>query len=262
MTGDTSSSRNGDTDQGGRVDRLSVVKRTPIVAALVAILAVVGLSACDASSTSDTRFDLGAGLGIDADPGELGAAGLLAAGADQIDSVVMIGDSITKGSRDELEERFDLLGIDNVLIEAENNKRMAVSLADNPSGSTVAEFLAGDEDRSNSLWVVALGTNDVGQYAGPDEIAAAVNEILARVPDESPLVWVDTYFRDRPEQEDILNSIVRDRVASRGDAVIAPWTSFATTDGILYDDGVHPNPDGAKVFAFVVTDTVRAFLGR
>lgn len=253
----------GDTARAARLARLSGVRRRPIAVALVAVLSL--LVACDAVGVSDTQtsVDLGAGLGIDADPGELGTGGQLAAGAGQIDSVVMIGDSITKGSRDELADRFDLLGIENVLIEAENNKRMAVSLADNPSGSTIAGFLAGDEeDHSNALWVVALGTNDVGQYASPDEIAAAVNEVLARVPDDSPLVWVETYFRDRPEQEDLLNAIVRDRVATRGNAVIAPWTAFATGDGVLYGDGVHPNPDGAKVFAFVVTDTVRAFLGR
>ena len=112
----------------------------------------------------------------------------------------MIGDSITKGSMPRLDERFELLGLDH-LIEAENGKRMAVSAPDNPSGAAVAAFLAdnGDGDHTDEVWVVALGTNDVSQYSGPDEIAAAVNEVLTEVPDDAALVWVDTYFRDRPE---------------------------------------------------------------
>ena len=67
----------------------------------------------------------------------------------------------------------------------------------------------------------------------PDEIAAAVNEVLDRVPDEAPLVWVDTYFRDRPEQQELVNSIIRDRVERRGNSVIAPWSAFAPEDGVL-----------------------------
>ncbi len=160
---------------------------------------------------------------------------------------------------------FEAVGFDNVVIEAENGKRMVVSSGDNVGGSKVAEFLAGsggDTDHANEVWVVALGTNDIGQYAGPDEIAAAVNEVIDAVPDDAALVWVDTYFRDRPEQTQLVNSIVRDRVGRRGDSVVAPWTAFATQEGVLSGDGVHPTTDGADVFAFVVADTVREFLGR
>jgi lysophospholipase L1-like esterase len=165
---------------------------------------------------------------------------------------------------DALRNEFGLLGFDNVAIEAKNGKRMVVSSGDNPGGSEVAEFLTagGDADRTNEVWVVALGTNDIGQYAGPDEIAAAVNEMIAAVPNDAALVWVDTYFRDRPEQTELVNSIVRERVGRRGDSVVAPWTAFATQEGVLSGDGVHPTTDGADVFAFVVADTVREFLGR
>ncbi len=110
--------------------------------------------------------------------------------------------------------------------------------------------------------MVALGTNDIGQYAGADEIAAAVNEVIDAVPDDAALVWVDTYFRDRPEQTELVNSIVRRSGRPRGDSVVAPWTAFATQQGVLSGDGVHPTTDGADVFAFVVADTVREFLGR
>jgi len=177
--------------------------------------------------------------------------------------VVMIGDSITKGATPNLDERYGLLGLDH-LIAAENGKRMAVSATDNPSGASIAEFLAsdGDGDHTDEVWVVALGTNDVGQYSSPEDIAAAVNEIIDAVPDDAALVWVDVYFRDRAEDAAAVNAIIGDRVTRRGDSVIAPWTAFAQGDGVLTGDGVHPTTDGADVFAFVVTDTVRAFLDR
>ncbi len=221
----------------------------------VAVGVTVGAQACGGSP--DPVID------ATGDPGAISVAGdSLANHAADITNVVMIGDSITKGSTPALENRYDLLGLGH-LIEAENGKRMAVSAKENPSGASVAEFIAGaNDDHGNEIWVVALGTNDIGQYSSPDEIAAAVNEVLAEVPDEVPLVWVNTYYRDRAEAGEAVNAIIIERVARRGDSVIAPWNAFAAGDGVLSFDGVHPTTDGTDMFAFVVTDTVRAFLGR
>lgn len=234
----------------------------------VAVAAVVGalLVGCGGNGDAQTvsTVDLGPGLAVDGEPGELGTGGDTARNAADIDSVVMIGDSITKGSRSAIEERFDRLGLDPVTIEAENGKRMVVSAAGNPGGSTIAGIVTelADGDHDDELWVVALGTNDIGNYDEPDELAAAVNEVLGAVPDEAPLVWVDIYFRDRPEQQELVNAIIRGRVERRGNSVIAPWSAFATGAGVVTGDGVHPTTEGTEVFAFVVTDTARAFLGR
>jgi lysophospholipase L1-like esterase len=234
------------------------------VGGLVALVVLAGCVA-DQTETGSNGADVPPpAIAVTGDPAAIsGAADGIADDASGIDTVVMIGDSITKGATPALDERYGLLGLDH-LIEAENGKRIAVSAPDNASGASIARFVAdnGDGDHSDEVWVVALGTNDVGQYASPDEIAAAVNEVLAAVPEDAALVWVDTYFRDRADAAAELNAIVRDRVARRGDSVIAPWTSFATSEGVLTGDGVHPTSDGADVFAFVVTDTVRAFLGR
>jgi lysophospholipase L1-like esterase len=182
-------------------------------------------------------------------------------GATDIDSVVMIGDSITNGARPFIEERFGLLGLDHV-VEAQDGKRMASSSGDNPSGADVAAVMAasGDGDHTDEVWVIALGTNDIGQYDTDDEIAAAVDAVLAEVPQEVPLVWVDTWVVDRPEEAEAVNTVIRQRVEQRGSSVLAPWTAVAGDDGVLTGDGVHPTTDGADVFAFVVTDTVRRFL--
>ena len=237
--------------------------------ALVVLVALVGLALTGCSTDQAGEGTAGAqvpppAIEVSGDPAALsGAADGSANSSSDIDSVVMIGDSITKGAAADLDERYALLGLDH-LIEAENGKRMAVSSNGNPSGSAIAEFVAanGDGDHSDEVWVIALGTNDVGQYEGPDDIAAAVNEILVAVPDEAALVWVDTYFRDRAADAEQVNTIIRERVERRGDSVVAPWTAFAADEGVLTGDGVHPTAAGADVFAFVVTDTVRAFLDR
>ena len=234
------------------------------VGALVALVALTGCVAEQTGTTANGADVPPPAIAVTGDPAAIsGASDGVADDAAAIDTVVMIGDSITKGATSALEERYGLLGLDH-LIEAQNGKRIAVSSPDNASGVSIAQFVAdnGDGDHTDEVWVVALGTNDVGQYSSPDEIAAVVNEILAAVPDDAALVWVDVYFRDRAEAAAELNAIVRDRVARRGDSVIAPWTSFAPSEGVLTGDGVHPTSDGADVFAFVVTDTVSAFLGR
>jgi GDSL-like Lipase/Acylhydrolase family len=204
------------------------------------------------------------GLGSDLGDAATIPTDLVADGADDIDSIVMIGDSITVASTPALEDRFDQLGFADVDIEAMTGKRMAESFGDNPSGADVARFVVGaDEGGSDGqLWVVALGTNDINQYGGADEIAAAVNEVLAEVPADVPLVWVETYFRDKSEGADLVNAVIADRLSRRGDAVMAPWNAFAAGDDVLRSDGIHPSASGADVFADVVRATVEGFLGR
>ncbi len=238
-----------------------------IRAALASIAVAVAFVGCTAIEGGREPADVAMpqpALDVSGDPAEIsGASRSTAQRADEIDSVLMIGDSITKGSLPYLDERFALLGLEHTIV-AENGKRMAVARQENPSGASLASFFAanGDGDHTDEVWVVALGTNDIGQYASPDEIAAAVNEVLDQIPADAALVWVDTYIGGSPEQTDALNSIMRRRVERRGDSVIAPWTAFATGDGVLTGDGVHPTSGGADVFAFVVTDTVRAFIDR
>lgn len=265
---------------------MSAVRSPRFIALTLAAAAAVVLSAgCGAGDTSNADVvaplpTIGLGFGFDSgdEPGVIsGASENSAEGADDIDTVVMIGDSITRASLTELNTRFEQMGLTNWIIQSQNSKRMAVSSSGNPSGVAIADFITGDgtvppgsgdsdqaldDDHSNELWVVALGTNDVNQYSSPDQIAAAVNELIGSVPDGSPMVWVDTYYRDESEGANLINSIVTDRLDRRGNAVVAPWSFFAGTDGVLRVDGVHPSDAGKDVFAFVVADTVQAFLDR
>lgn len=241
--------------------------RTKILSTALAFgaLAVVA-SGCTEAGTAASNDDAPLptiGLGGDLSGAETIPGGLQADSADDVESIVMIGDSITEGSLDELHDRYAAAGYEDVVIEAQRGKRMTTSDRDNPSGVKVADFITGgDDDHDGELWVVALGTNDINKYGTPDELAGVVDEMLDSVPDDVPLVWVDTYYRDQLEGATFLNTVVADRLSRRGNAVMARWSDVAATDGVLSGDGVHPTDDGQLVFADLVVSEVDEFLDR
>lgn len=247
----------------------------PRLIATLLVSAALTMSACGGSAPSAGVAEQAPlptiGLGSEV-RGVSGASEEITVGADvrligstEIDTIVMIGDSITVGSTAALSEVYRQLGFQNVIIESMEGKRTVVGRESNPGGATLAEevveFIESEEtdagggdptDHSNELWVVALGTNDIGQYSDAAEWAAAVNEMLDAVPDESPLVWVDTYFRDRPDGTDEVNAVIESRVGQRGNSIVARWSSVADLDGNLRNDGVHPRDQGTIVFANTV----------
>jgi lysophospholipase L1-like esterase len=235
-------------------------------ASAVLALAAAGIAAgCTEPGTSASEDAPLPTIGLDGGLADIATipSDVVADDADDLDSIVMIGDSITVASTPALEEQFAGLGFDDSAIEAVVGKRIAVSTGGNPSGVDVADFIVGadDGDSDGELWIVALGTNDVNQYGSPDEIAAVVNEMLDAVPDDVPLVWVETYYRSESDGAALINAIVTDRLARRGNSVVAPWNAFASGDGIVQSDGVHPTDAGTIVFADVVAATITDFLG-
>lgn len=230
-------------------------------------LPTIGLGSPDFGSFTDADgAPVGGAEVVDPNVIDAEVSGVPAVGAEEVDTIVMIGDSVTVASTPALRAQFAAMGFDEPVIVAQEGKRMAEAVRDNPSGAAVAEVLTGgdaalSDDRANELWIIALGTNDIGQYDA-DEVAAAVNEVLANVPADAPLVWVDTHYRDEPAGETRVNDIIADRVGRRGNAVVAPWSFFAAGDGVLRVDGVHPSSSGSEVFAAVVAETAARFLGR
>lgn len=229
-------------------------------------LGMLSLAACTSTSsqasTEDSVLAPLPTIGLGSNPGQIsGGADVRAVDADAVESIVMIGDSITVGSTAVLEAQFDLLGFDDVTIVAQTNKRTAVPLRDNTSGSQIATFIADENQRpEEQLWIVALGTNDISQYDSVDQMREAINEVLAPIPAEAPLIWVNTYFGSRPNDTAQVNEAIERAVAERGNATVGRWADVAPADGVLRRDGVHPGDDGAVVFASLVTTTVANFL--
>lgn len=238
--------------------------RLPVALACLSLF-VVGCASAGAATESGEPFEESPlpTIGLGTDLGSIsGGTDLRAIDTGEVDSIVMIGDSITVGSTPYLEEQFAQLGFENVAITAQNGKRIGVSFGSNPSGADVATFVAAgqENDPTHTLWVVALGTNDVGQYDGPEDVQAEIDTVLAPIPEDAPLIWINTYFAERPEKTAEVNAAIEQRLRERGNATIGRWSDIAASEGVLRGDGVHPNDEGAKVFANLVTTTVADFL--
>ena len=248
----------------------SLVRRA--AAGLVPVLALA-LTGCGGSSSDAAGAETETGepfeesplptIGLGSDLGAIsGSTELRSIDTGEVDSIVMIGDSITVGATPHLEERFAAMGFDDVAISAQNSKRIGMSFGDNASGADIASFVAAarEGDPAHTLWVIALGTNDAGQYDGSDEVATVVDEVLAAVPTEAPVIWIDTYFEDRLDGSEMVNAAIEQQLRERGNATIGRWSVIAPSDGVLVSDGVHTTDGGAVVFADLVATTVADFL--
>lgn len=242
------------------------MKHARIAAALVGLLTLSACASTSSPASSNELDEVAAPLptiGIGSDLGQIsGGADLRAIDPGAIESVVMIGDSITVGALPLLEEQFADLGFDDVVIVAKELKRISQDIRDNPSGVDIAAFVVGDDERDNDerLWIVALGTNDISQYNDVDQIVEQIEEMLASVPDDAPLIWINTYFAGRPDDTADVNAAIDQVINSRDNAAVVSWDQVASADGVLRRDGVHPSSEGAKVFASVVTQSVADFL--
>lgn len=168
----------------------------------------------------------------------------------------MVGDSITNGSEVELREQLATLGVDVSVIDAEDGRRIVSEGMGGSGVQSVAMLAANPPD----LWVIALGTNDVDQYDGAEGYAPVIEELLAAVPPEAPLVWVDVYVESSPEASAEFNATLRDELEERGHATIVNWADLAAEDGVL-SDGIHPSGYGIEQFAEMVTRAVAHYTG-
>ena len=173
-----------------------------------------------------------------------------------ITSVVMVGDSITEASSVQLTEALTAAGVDDVRIEGRASRRIEVG---NGKGGaplsgvgTVYSLLADGVDPS--AWVIALGTNDVGSYAGADQYGALIDLITGMLPVAKSLVWVNTYREQFPEDTLVFNGVLADRLRARGNAVVADWFAVASApeQTVLHSDKLHPNDNGKNALALLV----------
>jgi len=246
-----------------------VTPRRLLLPSVASVLGLALLSGCSSTSTvesgdGDLLDELVAPAEgestptLDEQTAEVVAGEITAVDDSDVEQIVMIGDSITAGSLGPLEERFGALGYPDTVIEAKSGKRIDVGSDENRSGTAVAATLlqeaewSGDTDHTDELWIVALGTNDLGQYPTAGEIGFAIDSLLAEVPADAELIWIDTYIVDREADVALVNDTIVERIAIRGDSTLAEWSEVARREGVLSSDGVHPTDIGSEVFAATV----------
>lgn len=164
-------------------------------------------------------------------------------------SVAVVGDSLTLSAEQEIGAYLTGIGIDEVTIDGAVNRRITRGNDPDP-GLEVVEQIA---DESNpDLWVIALGTNDVGSSVEPDQLEADVETLLDAIPAGAPVVWVDVWIRDRPEQVDAANAVLRRVIGRRAESIVAAWHAHGADPGLVAADGVHLTDDGRSVFAAAI----------
>lgn len=219
-----------------------------------------GLAACggdDAADDTDGVLELSAGTVPPDGPGIVlgGPNGEALPRSGRF--VAMVGDSLTVGATAGLEAVAESLDID-LQINAEIGRRMT-SGSDPTSGvDAVTELL--DDYGTPDLWVVALGTNDVGQYSTAEEYAEQIDAFLSLIPPDEPLVWIDVYLSVREDASEMFDEALTEILTERGNAAIGSWSSIAAEDGMLSDDGVHPSDEGSAQFVTVVTSRIQTWM--
>lgn len=178
-----------------------------------------------------------------------------------IESVAIIGDSITHGSADELREAFAQADVDDVVIDGEASRRIASGNGRNGntlSGARAVQRML-DDGHDPTVWVIALGTNDIGGYSSDDECAELIGQILELLPPPVLLVWVNTYRPSLARSTEQFNDVLADLLAGRGDALVADWHSLVADpdNRLLRSDKVHPNDAGQLAFAELIVQTVQ-----
>ena len=177
-------------------------------------------------------------------------------GRPQRASVVVVGDSITEGSRRQMEEALAFGGFTDIIIDAVSGRRIAVgdgTTAPLSGVTTLQNVLAIGADPD--VWVLALGSNDVGKYP-PAEYESLLNSMIDQIPADADLVWVDVYVEHDLEGTAQFNESVRTRLVDRNHSTVASWFQFASDPAaaVLQDDRLHPNEAGQQRFAALVTE--------
>lgn len=199
----------------------------------------------------------------DATPPAMTAAGINAAEPDPPvpapRTVAVVGDSLTRSARDQIDAALSGLGLEVLAIDGVESRRMVRGGRDLPPGADAIDDLVAFGIRPD-LWVVALGTNDVGAEASPAEYRDDVAILLSHVPAGAPVVWVDVWIRDQDDDVLVANDALRDVAAIRPGTTVVDWHRHGAEPGIITDDGIHLTDVGRERFAGAIAGAVAPML--
>jgi hypothetical protein len=178
------------------------------------------------------------------------------------ETAAVIGDSIAKSAQDIVSESIELQGIEIIEYDAMESRRMATwGGPDLPSGASAIDDVldAGDEPE---LWVVALGTNDVGAGTDPQSVRDDIDEIVDLIPDDAHLIWIDSWVGDLDQRARAFNLLLRAGLADRPNTWVLDWHELAETEGLIQDDGVHLTERGRLEYARMIGRALRDHFDR
>ena len=163
-------------------------------------------------------------------------------------TVAVVGDSLTLSAQDEITAALDQAGLRVIVVDGVESRRMTRGSTDVPPGSESVEQIL--ERADPDVWVLALGTNDVGGQSGDDAFRAEMGDLLDLLPPDAPVIWVDLWIRDRDADIVVANRSIRAVLGGRqGVAAVVDWYTEAAAPGMIVSDGVHLTDQGQLRFA-------------
>jgi hypothetical protein len=221
-------------DGGVQWSRRLLLQSAAAAAAMLAVGACAGERAATGDTTTTTPED--------------------GSTSEELPSVALVGDSISFLSRAALEAELADAGFGRIDFDALPGRRILEG--ESPGVTVLDAFIS--SGLTPDLWIIELGTNDLGKYAGAPAYAQLIETVLQRIPPPTPLVWVDTYSSFLLADSEVFNDTLRGAIENRGDAAVADWYAKCVEIGpaTLIPDGLHPVAEGFPIFAEVTVAPV------
>jgi lysophospholipase L1-like esterase len=170
-------------------------------------------------------------------------------------SVAVIGDSLTLSAKEEISEALASTGIELVAVDGVENRRMTSGSSEVPPATTAIKAVL--EEAEPELWVIAMGTNDVGAQTGTEVFREDMDELLDLLPADASVIWVDLWIRDHDDRIVEANEAIRLELGRRrGVGAVVDWHTQADNPGIITRDGVHLTTDGQQLFADSIVNAI------
>lgn len=172
--------------------------------------------------------------------------------------VTLIGDSISNASKDAIKAAIPNIDLENKTYSGvtyqlvQNSKHFKQSVGDNYSGIKIAEVLQ-QQGELGSYLIFALGTNDEDNNIGPD-----INELMNIIGSSHNIIFVTNYKYNQPDFYNGNNTAIREAAETYNSVTIADWAAAVQDDPDKYigDKDVHPNADGQKLFAKILSEAL------
>jgi len=163
-------------------------------------------------------------------------------------TIAIVGDSLTLSAEEQIRVALEPTGARIVGFDAVEGRRTGKRVDGKTSGAeAVAEIVAAGA--TPELWILALGTNDVGGQEDAVNFRTHVIELLAAIPADAPVIWVDAWIAGRIDASRTLNEVLRGVAAGRSGMTVIDWFQFGDDPGIIRGDGVHLTDAGKLKFA-------------
>ncbi len=175
---------------------------------------------------------------------------------DAIDSVAVVGGSLTQDMSASLTLNMQQSRWREVVINTETGRLIQEAEESESLDGVEAIELIRDQENPPDLYVIDLGTADLPYVKTTEDADDLITAIMKATPDDSQVVWVNTYVPAWSSATDIFNDALRARENQSSQTRISEinWGGYvASHPDLMQADGIHYTVDGnAQRAAFVV----------